>query len=335
MHPQLEAAAERLSLELPALSRAADHSVRFQQEALSFLRSEAPALDEPVDVVIFGSYAREEASPGSDLDYLVVPHGLAKDVNATRTLRRAVAELLSHEGIAAPGPTNIFGRVVAAPDLTERIGLTDDTNASHSRRVLLMQESASMYRPELHAALLRAIAERYLVDYKKHGVARFLVNDVVRYWRTIAVDYQAKRWEDVMTDQWGLRFLKLIISRKLGFAGTLTSVFLCDPATVDGLIEQFQMPALARLAQLHRHLDSDSDRAALRTALQIAEDFNSALADERFRQEAKAITDRSEIRPDSRFAEFQERARELQEALEHLFFGTAVLSAKSKTYLSF
>src|SRR5207247_550348 len=103
---------------------------------------------------------------------------------------------------------------------------------------------------------LTRLVDRYLLDYQtkpKPGVPRFLVNDVVRYWRTIAVDYQAKKWDE-LDENWGLRYLKLIVSRKLTFAGTLVSLFI--PAIThknvdrEMLVRQFGMPPLARLAQV-------------------------------------------------------------------------------------
>src|SRR6185503_7225481 len=121
--------------------------------------------------------------------------------------------------------------------------------------VLLLEESVSLLEPRLHRKLVEVIIGRYLYEGQgdANGPPRFLLNDVVRYWRTIAVDYEAKVWRDLAVDGWGVRYLKLRISRKLTFVSALVSLFLValekpsDPTAF--LREQFvDIPALARLA---------------------------------------------------------------------------------------
>jgi hypothetical protein len=229
----------------------------------------------------------------------------------------------------------MFGRVVSASDLTEFIGLEDDTNRSLTHRILILGESVSLYKPKLHQLLVRRIFERYLFDYKKpkDGVPRFLLNDVLRYWRTLAVDYQAKRWEEVEPD-WGLRYLKLLIVRKLAFAGFLVPILLCEQATVDYFVEQFRMPPLARIALLHKK--GISFHKPLRTILTIAEEFSKALANSAFRKEAKAIAAPDDKKKwPMRFKNMRNRAYDLQAALEEIFFESPLLSNNAKRYLSF
>lgn len=222
-------------------------------------------------------------------------------------------------------------------DLVERIGLEQDTNQTQSIRMLLLEESESLLRQDLHDDLLRSIVGRYLSDSEdaKPGPPRFLVNDVIRYWRTLTVDYAAKRHEQ-LSPEWGLRYLKLIVSRKLTYAGTLVSLLSCGegrPASVEHLVEQFRMPALARLGQLHTMLSESAARAALAETLEIADWFNGRLGDSVFRDGMKAVVGKNST--DEAFVEAVNKARRLQSCLETIFFESALLRRPAMTYLSF
>lgn len=367
MHKELKEAESALGLagHLQHLDAAHDRSEAFIRAASEALRDAAsrqlesptPLDDLPLDVVAFGSYARYEATDESDFDYLVITHGLPGNPKLTRALLREADNLRklpqlranernnilfqqparSAPEIRPPGLTGMFGRVVAAPDLTERIGLEQDTNQSHTVRMLLLQECVSLFQPNRLEALLRTMLQRYLIDYRepKKGVPRFLLNDTVRYWRTLTVDYQAKRYEQLVP-KWGLRYLKLIISRKLAFAGTLASLLLCDeirPATVDYLYGQVSMPPLARLAQLHRYISEEAPRQSLGHLLLYADSFNERLGDGAFREEVEAVEDLTSDSP--AFKDGREMARKVQQHLEVLFFESDILGYRTRRYLSF
>jgi predicted nucleotidyltransferase len=337
MHPALDSACQALKLDVPNLRKAAEFSARLRAEMQAALRAELAPTDE-LDVIVFGSIARQEASTASDLDWVLAVFKLPEDIRRTRKLVEAVLRVQKQLKMPDPGRTGMFGAVMSAADIAERIGLEQDTNLNHSRRILLLQESVSVYSEELHERLLSAVLKRYLVDYTtpKKGIPRFLLNDLLRYWRTIAVDYQAKRWESSRPD-WGLRYIKLLISRKLAFAGTVASLFLvenADPNDVSFLLNQVRMPALARLAQLHTKLEV-REQEALKEVLAIADEFVGHLEDDSFRDEAKAIPEPSMIKPGSRFAKVRDRARTLQQRLETIFFDSKVLGRHSRTYLSF
>jgi hypothetical protein len=362
LHPTLRDATHKLGIELPALAAAGERSNGFVEVARRDLRERVPLPDRPLplDVVALGSAARQEMTGQSDFDFLVVAHGIpglledssGSQVQATRKVVAALQDLQKGEELAGAGATGMFGQIVAAPDLIERIGLEKDTNETHSHRILLLEESVSIYQPELREQLLSAMLERYLDDYRtepKVGVPRFLLNDVERYWRTICVDYQAKHWQklplrfraeldpDVKFD-WGLRYFKLLISRKLAFVGTMTSLLLCkhleiQQPDVDFLLRQFDMPALARLAQLHEHLEGER-LVDLGEVLKIADEFIASLATREFRDLAKEARDRSEIAKEPTLSAMRDRADELQECLERIFFSEPLLP-HSVRYLSF
>lgn len=337
MYPVIEEAVKVLGIadQIDALRAAAKRSESYIADSRRFLIQELPPVDIPLDVVVLGSIARREASTESDFDFLVIAYELPKQITKTREVLLAVDRLREKLGLAEPGRRRLFGRVVAAADLTERIGLEQDTNLTHSQRILLLEESVSIYQPDRHRQLVRSILDRYLADYDnpKHGVARFLLNDVLRYWRTLTVDYQAKRWEDLESD-WGLRYLKLILSRKVAFAGTLASLLLAEESTIDYLFSQFEMPPLARLVQIHTVLEP-ALQGHLREAILISNEFAMKLADADFRDAARAVSSRADVKEGTDFARLQDRARALQRALEAVFFDSDRLGERSRRYLSF
>lgn len=52
------------------------------------------ALASPVKIILFGSYARSEAKPGSDLDLLVVEKEISNQYDEALRLDRALSDLM-------------------------------------------------------------------------------------------------------------------------------------------------------------------------------------------------------------------------------------------------
>lgn len=342
MHPILEAASKRLDIDLPALTRAASFSKREVQDARLFFRDNL-GRGHGLDIVVCGSMARMEMSSASDFDYLIVAHGLVEDASRLRTFRKACDEWCKQRAIDPPGKTGVFGRIVSGAELVDQIGLEFDTNASLTRRVLVLEESVSLLEPELHRKLVEVIIGRYLYD--EHGEAngppRFLLNDVVRYWRTIAVDYEAKVWRDLTVDGWGVRYLKLRISRKLTFASALVSLFLVEltkPSDLAAFLRgQFvDVPALARLAQLVDVLDDDESALQdLRRVLELADAFCAFLDDPARRDAANEVCPPASEAGESSFVAMRAASIELQDCLERLFFDATELRGLGRKYLAF
>lgn len=193
--------------------------------------------DVDIGVAVHGSLARGEYGQGSDCDYVVLV-GSGIDVEQTLAVSVAMAKAEKELFNKKPGAQGIFGDVVLEAELVGKIGLQGDTNANTTRRLLLLLESRSIYNSDFKDRLVRAILDRYLVDYRAKNrandspirVPRFLLNDLTRYWRMVAVDFGAKQWTG---SEPRLRHAKLLVTRKVLFAGTLMSLFFTNAALGD------------------------------------------------------------------------------------------------------
>ncbi|MEA2470356.1 MAG: hypothetical protein QOE38_1355, partial [Thermoleophilaceae bacterium] len=198
-------------------------------------------------VVLFGSWGRDELTAQSDDDWAVLGADAGEAV-----LARCRAVLGGAE--REPGQQDLFGVAFACDDLTRNIGLDADTNANLTRRMLLLLESRAVAGFEEHARCSARVLDAYL----GHGVRdyrppRFLLNDLIRYWRTICVDFEGKRRGAGGDDpKYASRNAKLRTSRKVLFAGGLLAVLLCHMKTAAEmpafLMRQFAAPPTDRLA---------------------------------------------------------------------------------------
>jgi predicted nucleotidyltransferase len=333
----------RLSESVPGLSTAVDCSEDLIRRMRSAL--EGHGADGKMDVIACGSLARREYTIASDVDYLVIVNAMPEHPAAARELVSKVKDLISEEALRAgasgkdPGTSGLFARATGLFDVIERIGLQDDTNHTHTVRMEIVQESVSLLDPRLHADILGRAIRRYLglFPVREDRPPRFLLNDMLRYWRQITIDYQAKAPLGGHESKAVLRHIKLLTTRKNLFASSILPLIAPRDDSVswaDYLSEIYASPPLARLAMVTQSAP-ESVRDAVRTVFSTIDLFVRATdsADKRAHFEALTWESRKE---DPLYHELRQAADELQNAYEHIFLGgwTAV-AENTRRYLLF
>lgn len=195
------------------------------EEGIKDLRSKATEmLGEHDDILVGlnGSFARREATSSSDIDLFFLYTGknelVAKDLQS---------KFLKSSGYPAPAAGGVFSEPLSVNSICDTIGGQDDDNMQTTRRMLLLLEGEWIFNEELFTDTRRKLLEKYVsTDLQKKQICLYLLNDVIRYWRTICVDFEFKIHTSEESNKfYRLRLIKLRFSRKLlFFAGVLAIV---------------------------------------------------------------------------------------------------------------
>jgi predicted nucleotidyltransferase len=318
----------------PNIAEAARLSEATRTRLTTLLREHIPS---DTSVVVFGSLARGEYTSGSDLDWTLLIDGQADEGHFRQV--QAITRLLNEEEFVEPGPTGLFGNVAFSHPILHQIGGQEDSNKNTTQRILLLLESLAVGKAEAHERVLRLVLSRYVEDdrgllygSKRHIIPMFLLNDIVRYWRTVAVDFVYKQRE--RSSGWALRNAKLRMSRKLIFVGGLLTCFsfellgkdqdfagdgdrVSTPALVRFLRERLRVTPLQSLAETLLRPSVSPETA--RALFDSYDAFLGLLADPDKRDGLKRLP-LDALGTDATFAEVRTFGKEFQRGLDRLFF---------------
>jgi Putative nucleotidyltransferase DUF294 len=313
------------------------HARTRTEELLDRLRNGLREFDDPnCSIVVTGSLGRGEASEASDADWMMIVDGQSNPDHAP--IAHRIAQRIADLGFKKPGRTATFGDLVSSHELIHYIAGTHDSNANLTRRILLLCESRALTQPLVRERVIRNILARYVVHDPSIRTTRpptmslFLLNDVVRYWRTIASDYASKMWEREK-EEWAIRNIKLRFSRKLLFVGGLLIAFagelFSEQAAVEGLSPEEQRLRLAELIReqtnftplelLARVLVESGNMDTARLVFGAYDQFLGAMSDNTTREHLERLQFDAAT-ADPKFESLLSTSRDFRRGINSLFF---------------
>ena len=243
----------------------------FSKERLNEIRSEVlnfEILNELSDLCIYvtGSFGRLEASTFSDIDLFFVHRGqsvkdavprinkILLDADLIKTAKKLGFPDFSNDGE--------YLSIHYLEDIKKTLGGRDDDFKNHfTARLLLLLESRSIHNEEVYDFALQYIIDCYYRDYHDHDKnfrPVFLINDIIRFWRTLCLNYEHKRNRPSENDD--MKFKSHIANFKLKFSRLLTCHSAIALLSIDsGIVNQDELLRIVKLSPLER-LDEIDER---------------------------------------------------------------------------
>ena len=310
----LEQLAERGGGEFPHLLEAR----RRTEDEVPAIRARVASVGRDADtcIVLFGSWGRGELTKHSDDDWVILVDGSERD-----GVRPSVDEMERRIPTERkPGSQEVFGCTVFCDHLVGRIGLQADDTNNLTRRILLLLESRPIAGDSTHRKCWERVLDGYLDEsLKDYSPPRFFLNDVMRYWRQVCVDFVGKEREG-SGEKWALRNLKLRTSRKILFASGLLPILLCHRHRKDAmrsfLTDQLRTSPLDRLAAAF--IEYGSLDAGVRT-LGAYDRWMGMLNDKGIRTELAQLA-RADVEASSIYSDARRLSDELEQGLLALLF---------------
>jgi len=268
--------------------RARDSNKRFVALKKSIARQVNGSVLRRVCIYATGSYGRGEASPASDADLFMVDtadeaEGRLSNIEQILLRSQLITICRSLELPEFSGDAE-FLAVHCLSDMIKMLGgRQDDAVNAFTARLLLLLESRCLYNERVYQETVEAFVEEYFRDYEGKEDAflpAFLVNDIVRYWKTVCLNYEysrGKRLPELRRDaslrrEYKLKNLKLKFSRVMtcySALATLTWLHRDGTVTPEDVTKMVLRSPIQRIA----HLGS-AGPALRKPAVRVLEEYS-------------------------------------------------------------
>lgn len=238
-----------------------DHK-KFSENKIQRIQDDISKIKELKDsslcVYTTGSYGRLEASENSDIDLFFLDTDQKNPTsNINQILINAkiiyICRDLKFKEFSKDG---LYLKIYHLSDIKQELGgQKDDYNNFFTVRMLLLLEAKPLGNNELFEHSTEQIIESYYVDFHRHKndfVPLFLTNDIIRFWKTMCLNYEHRKRRKSGTDKEKIvahsKNLKLKFSRKL----TCFSFILKLVEFSSGTISQEDVKKISLMTPLER-----------------------------------------------------------------------------------
>ncbi|ABY33251.1 nucleotidyltransferase domain-containing protein [Methylorubrum extorquens] len=208
-----------------------------------------------------GSYARGEASLYSDVDLFFIRMESHVPIDDSRLREiKVMSDVIkaTERGLELPPPSNDgeFLKILTLEEILKHLGGRDDDYRNHfTARMLLLLESAPITGADTYDSVIDAVIDSYLRDYEDHAEdfrPTFIVNDIMRFWKTLCLNYEHKRnqQENARKIKQKIRNFKLGYSRLMTCFATVGLLSSYKQITKDDLVNICKSAPLDRLLML-------------------------------------------------------------------------------------
>lgn len=207
-----------------------------------------------ISIFAAGSLGRLEVGEKSDFDVFMVASSEKLDQPSVTRLEEYevfAALIRINEALKYPRFSG-DGRFLKTYELRDMVKATgsplDDSENLFTARILLLLESQPVTNTNLYDEAIKKVVQNYYRD----GVGRgdfhplFLLNDLLRYWRTLCLNYEVHRNE--ANRPWLKKNLNLKFSRKLTIFSTIFGLLAGLAGDADSFLKFCKMPPIQRLA---------------------------------------------------------------------------------------
>lgn len=220
------------------------------------------AFHKSVCVYACGSLGRLEMVENSDLDlFFIIMNSSSEEKKALCSnldkynFFAKLHNIHKELGYEDPSKQGLYWDFISQSNLLDIGSREEDFNNSFTARMLLLLESKPLYNENAYNELVKSIVDKYFVDYGGHKsefYPLFLMNDILRYWYTLTLNYEYRRDNNDSENDKNWKRLKLKYSRLITCFSMLSCLYITE-ISPEFVIECIKMTPFERLNMLTTH----------------------------------------------------------------------------------
>jgi hypothetical protein len=287
-----------------ALTRRRNETIRRVAQARDLISSKEYFRDPGVTVFAAGSMGRADMGVRSDLDLFLLATKAFNDAEKNQLI-----ECLDDVNLSLGYPQFMNRRYVKVYDLGDLLRKTgspqDDSENYFTARMLLLLEAQPLVNDQTFRQIRDQILSQYFRDERGKSSYRplFVLNDILRFWRTLCLNYETLRHE--AGRPWWKKNISLKFSRMLTVYATVAVLTVRETSGKSDFEGTCDLVPLDRLSHALDMLNDQSLAKPFTTFLNDYETFLAWKEDESIDQiaEGREFQDKAQVVAD-RFSDF-------------------------------